>query len=114
MRGSMKIVEVRGPFTYWVVETDTDEWPVYRRNGAGDWENLMGESWEPSYFGESTLEVLFQAYISDGIGRGESMTGIEAWERAWGVDPGGAQQYIIASGLETFIVQKERTRWRSS
>jgi len=62
----MKIVEVSGPFTYWVVETDTDEWPVYRRNGAGDWENLMGESWEPSYFGESTLEVLFQAYISDG------------------------------------------------
>ena len=64
--GRMKIVEVSGPFTYWVVETDTDEWPVYRRNGAGDWENLMGESWEPSYFGESALEALFQAWISDG------------------------------------------------
>jgi len=62
----MKITSVHGPFTYWIVETDEKEFPTYRRNSPLSWENLMGESWEPSYLGESELETAFQAAISEG------------------------------------------------
>lgn len=53
----MKIISVK-TVVYEEIETD-DEFPVYRRYPDGEWENLMGESWEPVFF-SSSLE---QAYL---------------------------------------------------
>lgn len=41
----MKIENVT-PVTSWIVETDDTEWPTWRVSNGGQWENLMGMSWE--------------------------------------------------------------------
>lgn len=43
------------------VTTDEDEYPTYRRNGPGAWENLMGCSFEEVY-DDTELERLFLEY----------------------------------------------------
>jgi len=47
-----------------VIETDSDEYPTYRRSEGGAWENLMGESWEPCYSDEKELEQMYQDYLA--------------------------------------------------
>lgn len=56
----MNILEV-SEVTSFIVKTDNDCWPIYRRNGPDNWENLMGESWEGIYDTDD-LEVAFLAY----------------------------------------------------
>jgi hypothetical protein len=64
----MKITEAKKvTTTYHFVTTDETDWPYYRRWGPENWENLMGESWEPSYTSETTLEVAFQEWMNSGI-----------------------------------------------
>ncbi len=60
----MKILSIH-PVSSYIVETDDDEYPTYRRNGKDCWENLMGESWEGCYDTDE-LEALFQARMGDG------------------------------------------------
>jgi len=55
----LKLVE---KYLVWVFETDRD-FPIVRRNGPGDWENLMGESWEP--IDGEWLESEFNRRIDD-------------------------------------------------
>lgn len=58
----MKITDVTKSVTYYV-ETDSSEFPYYRTNKYGtDWENLMGDSWEPCYSQEEKLQKLFLDY----------------------------------------------------
>lgn len=64
-KGGMKVLSVDGPYVSWVVETDREEWPTYRRGSGGGWERLIGDSWEEVCFPED-VEEAYQAYISDG------------------------------------------------
>jgi hypothetical protein len=43
------------------VETDENQYSRYRRSKNGDWERMMGESWESWYFVEE-LEKAFREY----------------------------------------------------
>lgn len=45
-----------------IVETDKKEFPWYRRNSEGSWENFMGESWEPVWW-EEELEQAYQEWL---------------------------------------------------
>jgi len=47
-----------------IVETDGEEFPIYRRHEGGTWEQLMGESWETVYTREEELEEMYQNYTS--------------------------------------------------
>jgi len=47
-----------------IIETDSTEFPTYRRGENGGWEQLMGESWEPCYSDEEELERMYQDYLS--------------------------------------------------
>jgi len=42
------------------ITTDEEDYNYYRRQG-GNWEVLMGESWEAVYMKEAELEKLYQA-----------------------------------------------------
>lgn len=44
------------------IETDDDEYPVYRRYPDGEWENLMGESWESVFFSDE-LEAAYLSHV---------------------------------------------------
>lgn len=46
-----------------IVEVEGEEYPTYRRSSAGDWEVLMGESWEPVFFCEE-LEAAYRLFRS--------------------------------------------------
>lgn len=43
-----------------IIETDNEEWPIYRRYSGGGWENLMGCSWEECY--DDDLEKAYQEF----------------------------------------------------
>ena len=43
------------------IETDEENYPLYRRGSPEQWENLMGESWE-SYDDDGELEAAYQAF----------------------------------------------------
>lgn len=43
------------------IETDEENYPLYRRGGPEQWENLMGESWE-SYYDDGELEAAYQTF----------------------------------------------------
>lgn len=59
----MKITEVWKQLTYYVT-TDDPDFPEYRTNETDtDWENLMGESWEPVYNDEK-LKMMFRDYLN--------------------------------------------------
>ncbi len=65
----MKIIDVQ-KVEYYIVETDTQDLNLYRRNVRGSkdsWEVLMGDSWEPTY-GNNELEELFQEWLLDNNG----------------------------------------------
>ena len=59
----MNIISIE-PIESFIVETDSETWPTYRRNAAASWENLMGASWEECYSDEEELEAMFQAYLA--------------------------------------------------
>ena len=62
----MKVKSVQKiAITYFYVETDDELFPEYRRSESGQWEHLMGESWE-SYYNDDqgSLEQAFQYYIA--------------------------------------------------
>jgi hypothetical protein len=63
----MKIIEVTKSMT-WYVETDAEDFPHYRTSDERgmNWENLMGESWEPVYTPEKELQELFHEYMKKG------------------------------------------------
>jgi hypothetical protein len=44
-----------------IVETDDSFYPTYRRNSVDNWEQLMGESWEPVYDSDK-LEKAYQEW----------------------------------------------------
>lgn len=44
------------------IETDEENYPLYRRGGPEQWENLMGESWESYYDDGGELEAAYQAF----------------------------------------------------
>ena len=47
-----------------LIETDSKEWPSFRRHSADSWENLIGESWEPVYsFYIEKLEEEYQTWL---------------------------------------------------
>lgn len=55
----MKIKEIElSTFEYVIMEDHT----VYRRYSYGDWEIMMGQSWEPCYSDEQELEKLYKEY----------------------------------------------------
>lgn len=56
----VKIVTVRKDISE-IVETDEGDWPTYRRHSEDNWENLMGESWEPVYLCKE-IEAAYQLY----------------------------------------------------
>lgn len=64
----MKILKVNKTVEY-IVETDNLFFPFYRTNEDGsEWENLIGESWEPVYLGyytktEDELPNLFKEHV---------------------------------------------------
>ena len=58
----MEILKV-SEHTVHYVETDLKEWPYLRRNDPDNWEQAMGESWEPMYFCEEA-EAAFQKWQS--------------------------------------------------
>jgi len=46
------------------VTTDEEVYPEYRTDGNGNWERLMGQSWEPPTEGkEDSLETIFREEI---------------------------------------------------
>lgn len=52
------------PCMFEYVEAEEDSlWYLYRRYQSGEWEILMGQSWEPCYFSEQKLEELYQKFI---------------------------------------------------
>lgn len=55
----MKFLEIRIVKSH-IIETDASEFPTFRRNGFGNWENLMNESWEPVYDCKE-LDAMFDA-----------------------------------------------------
>lgn len=60
----MKIVEVKKVVeTNYYIQTDDGLFPFYRRSEYRNWENLMGESWEPHYNDEE-LEKEFQNWLT--------------------------------------------------
>ena len=56
----LDVVEVHD----WIVETDRSEFPEFRRLDADNWEQRMGESWEPVWGEESELEAAFQEHLN--------------------------------------------------
>ncbi|KKK79490.1 hypothetical protein LCGC14_2833000 [marine sediment metagenome] len=66
----MKIIDIEEVKSE-LIETDQEEYPFYRRSSAGNWENLMGGSWEVEYFCEE-LEAEYQKAkvreLTQGIG----------------------------------------------
>lgn len=52
----MKILEVR-QVTKFIVQTDCEDWSTYRTDGKGNWEILMGNSWEDHYFDEELQQA---------------------------------------------------------
>ena len=53
-----KIVEVN--YYIEVLEDNPTHYLNFRRSEGGNWERLMGESWEPCYSLEDELELQFQ------------------------------------------------------
>jgi hypothetical protein len=46
----MKILNIQKVVeTNYYLETDDKNYPFYRTNGKGNWECIMGQSWEPVY-----------------------------------------------------------------
>jgi hypothetical protein len=61
----MKITKLSKSMTYYV-DTDKEDFPYYRTDENGEnWENLMGESWEPCYSQEEKLKKLFWDYMME-------------------------------------------------
>lgn len=58
----MKILSVHC-VTSVIVNTYSDEFPIYRRDSNSNWWNLMGSSWETACGDEAELESLYQEYI---------------------------------------------------
>jgi len=57
-----RVLRVDPPITFEIVRTDDPDFPTYRRNQTGAWENLMGESWETVYTTRH-LERAYQEYM---------------------------------------------------
>lgn len=59
----MKITNVKLQVSF-IIETDNEEFGIYRRNNSDSWENLMGASWEQvwSDWRIQELEELFQEW----------------------------------------------------
>ena len=62
---NMKIENVTKSVSF-IIETNSSEFPTYRRGENGGWENLMGESWEPCYMNEDELEKMYQEWLAYG------------------------------------------------
>lgn len=58
----MKILNIVKAVTFYI-DTDNKDYGLFRRGENGEWEQLMGESWESCYFLETELEAAFQAFI---------------------------------------------------
>lgn len=52
----MKVISVREVKEF-IVETDSLEWDIYRTDGEGNWEILMGCSWEELYDDDDIQEA---------------------------------------------------------
>jgi len=60
----MKVKSVQKIATvYYYVDTDGYPFPEYRRSEGGQWEHLMGESWE-SWYDDGALEKAFEEYLA--------------------------------------------------
>ena len=61
----MKVTRA-GLFSALEVETDEQEFPIYRRYRSDIWENLMGDSWETIYgpTGLAELETAFWEFMN--------------------------------------------------
>lgn len=57
----MRILAVREVIEF-LVETDDEEWDTYRTDGRGNWELLMGSSWE-DYFSED-IQKAWEEYMA--------------------------------------------------
>ncbi len=57
-------IESVEPITCEQIEMTNGQYPTYRRYEGGTWENLMGQSWEPTspYDEEEKLEALYQQW----------------------------------------------------
>jgi hypothetical protein len=51
------------PFFSEIIVTDESVYPVYRRFSNGEWENLMGESWETAW-DERELEEAYREFYN--------------------------------------------------
>lgn len=60
----MKIID-SWEITATVIDTDETDFPTYRRYSSGNWEQLMGQSWEPVYSGEKELEQMYQEWLKE-------------------------------------------------
>ena len=60
----MKVVEITAVLSH-VVTTDDKDYPIYRRNGPDNWEQMMGCSWECVLSGVEELEAAYQAHIQE-------------------------------------------------
>ena len=49
--------------TNYYITTDDEHWYFYRRSENGDWEVLMGESWETLFLREQEMERAFQEFL---------------------------------------------------
>ena len=74
----MKVTSVQKIATvYFYVETDS-VFPEYRRSEKGQWEHLLGESYEPYYDeDQGALEQAFQEYLA-GQPRFPTIAGIQS------------------------------------
>jgi hypothetical protein len=59
----MKILKIT-PVQSYIVKTDDKEWPYYRTDGKGNWENQIGESWEGIYDVDDELEKAVSEFLS--------------------------------------------------
>ena len=57
----MKILDTNLCTSY-IVETDDEDWPTYRRLSKECWENAMGESWETVY-NDTKLKELEESFL---------------------------------------------------
>ena len=46
---------------YEIIDTDSNDFPTYRRSENGEWENLVGESWEIDY-DDDDLEKMYNDF----------------------------------------------------
>ena len=56
----MKVISVKH-VTAEIIKTDEKNYPIYRRGGPEQWENLIYETWE-SYYDDGELEAAYQAF----------------------------------------------------